>query len=482
MNRLFKYVFAVIVLITTLAAAQTQRPAQEERIYDLLNRAGAYYYNSDFRTSYELLLQALEAAESDGYADYTEYKAQIYANMGNIYGHFNELGMVKHYYRQALELYRDTISIIATLNNLGWAELASGYADSAFYYLSKASDISHRHEDRFLHSIQNNIAQYYLEKKDYDSAAEYFHLALRQVRQNNIIEKEAEILTNISEMQFELGRTDSALYYTGLSNEIAMKNRFQAIAAQNFLTLSRIAESQGDRTKAFADFKRHVELKDSLVNSQKHGEINQLHRLYETSKSNARIANLEFEHRIKERTITYQWIVFGVALAMLLTVSSILIHVFRQKRRLNQAHQALVQKNLQIIGMKEEGKYSKSALKHDRHGELLEKILEVMEDTSVICDPKFTIDKLAELTSSNQTYVSQVINLTMQKNFRAFLNGYRIREAQKLLSEPDAAKYTIEAIAMQVGFNSRSTFREAFQEVTGVAPSFYIKFLLNQRQ
>lgn len=479
MKRLSKFIFSTVaVLIAAFAVAQSGRTQQEERIRDLLNQAGNYYYGSDYRTSYELLLQALAVAEKQGN---TDYEAQIYANMGNIYGRFNELEMAKRYYRQALAFYRDTTSIIATLNNLGSAELASGRADSAFIYLGKALDISRRNDGKYLYSIQNNIAQYYLEKRDYGSAARYFHLSLEQTRRKGVAEKEAEVLSNLSEMHLDLGRADSALYYGRLSNGIATRHNFLAIAAQNFSILSRVAASQGDERRAFALFRRHVELKDSLANSAKQGEINRLQRLYETSKSDARIADLELEQRIKERTIIYQWVVFAVILATLLAVMAILVHVFRQKRLLDKAHSALVQKNLQIIDMKDGGKYSKSALTHDRHSELLGKILDVMEDTPVICDPKFTIDKLAELTGSNQTYVSQVINLTQQKNFRAFLNGYRIREAQRILSGPDASRYTIEAIALQVGFNSRSTFREAFSEVTGVAPSVYLKFLSDRR-
>jgi YesN/AraC family two-component response regulator len=82
---------------------------------------------------------------------------------------------------------------------------------------------------------------------------------------------------------------------------------------------------------------------------------------------------------------------------------------------------------------------------------------------------------LAELVESNQAYVSQVINNTLKKNFRSLLNTYRIPEAQRLLSTPDAAKYTIESIAYQVGFKSRTAFREAFKEITGVSPNYYLK-------
>jgi tetratricopeptide (TPR) repeat protein len=144
---------------TVSAAAQKKRKTQipDETIRELLNEAGDYYYMSDYRTSYELLLEALALSEK---CDNTTYEAQIYANMGNIYGRFNELEMVKRHYIKALGLYRDTTSIIATLNNLGSVELLSGDTESAFAHLEKALEISRRHEGSHLYSIQNNIAQY----------------------------------------------------------------------------------------------------------------------------------------------------------------------------------------------------------------------------------------------------------------------------------------------------------------------------------
>jgi len=107
--------------------------------------------------------------------------------------------------------------------------------------------------------------------------------------------------------------------------------------------------------------------------------------------------------------------------------------------------------------------------------ELLNRILAIMEDASTICDTEFSLDKLAELVQSNQNYVSQVINIALKKNFRSFLNSYRIKEVQRLFSEPDAAKYTIESLATMAGFKSPSAFRNAFKETTGVSPSFYVK-------
>jgi AraC-like DNA-binding protein len=104
-----------------------------------------------------------------------------------------------------------------------------------------------------------------------------------------------------------------------------------------------------------------------------------------------------------------------------------------------------------------------------------------MEDPVIACNTEFSLDKLAELVQSNQNYVSQVISIALKKNFRSFLNGYRIKEVQRLFSEPDAAKYTIESLATMAGFKSPSAFRNAFKEITGVSPSFYLTSIQEKR-
>jgi AraC-like DNA-binding protein len=166
-------------------------------------------------------------------------------------------------------------------------------------------------------------------------------------------------------------------------------------------------------------------------------------------------------------------------------VSVVLLFIFFQKKKLNTAYKALFEKNLEIIDLQNSSdgypeKYKKSALTYAMQTELLDKILILMEDTAIICDTRFTVDKLAELVQSNHAYVSQVINTVLKKNFRSFLNSYRIREAQRLFSKPDATKYTIESVALQVGFKSRSAFYDTFKEITGVSPNFYLKSIQKQ--
>jgi YesN/AraC family two-component response regulator len=105
-----------------------------------------------------------------------------------------------------------------------------------------------------------------------------------------------------------------------------------------------------------------------------------------------------------------------------------------------------------------------------------------MENSAIICDTEFSLDKLAELVQSNSVYMSQTINTALNKNYRTLINEYRIREAQRILSEPETSKYTIESVGIKVGFKSRSAFYDIFKEITGVSPKFYLKSLQNENK
>jgi YesN/AraC family two-component response regulator len=316
---------------------------------------------------------------------------------------------------------------------------------------------------------------------------EHFQLSLNEARKNNEIEMEAQNLSDLGKLFLELKNTDSTLAYINQSNAIASKNNFLRILAENYLTLSKIEELKGHDKNALKYFKQHASLKDSVFNANNFGEINQLQRLYEISKTNQQIEQLAIEQQIKERTIHYQKIIQFITLSILLSVTIVLLFIYFQNRKLKTAYKVLFEKNLEIIGLQENSsetnssKYKKSALTHNRQDELLDRILIVMEDVPIFCDIEFSLDKLAELVHSNHAYVSQVINTSFKKNFRSFLNGYRIREAQRFFSDTNASKFTIDSVASQVGFKSPSSFRDAFKEITGVSPNFYLKSMQEQR-
>ncbi len=99
----------------------------------------------------------------------------------------------------------------------------------------------------------------------------------------------------------------------------------------------------------------------------------------------------------------------------------------------------------------------------------------MIENDKIYLNKDVNIRLIAEVLQTNKSYVSHIINDTYNKNFNSFINQYRIKEAVELLSNPDYNQYSIEGIAYEVGFNTKSSFNNAFKKETGVTPSFFKK-------
>jgi len=455
---------------------------QQTIVIDALNRTAIIYaYLCDYRNAYKYFIDALLLCEK---YNVTSPLLKIYNNIGNIFASFEKYDIAKSYFNKALNSSEDTASFDRAFSNLGLIELKNGNIDSAFYFLNKSLQLSKQYNPKELSGKLASIALIYRKTKQYDSAYYYYQLSLEDARKNNQLKTEAHTLSGLSQLFFELNKPDSVLVYVNLSNTIATEKKFLTTIAGNYLILSKIEESKGNVKKAFEHFKKHANLRDSVLNTSIFGDINQLQHLYEISKTNQQIEQLIIEQQIKERT--QKMIQIFILAAFLSACIVSLVFIF-QNKKLKNAYKVLFEKNIEIVkflenSSKNEQKKNKISDVSNGQGELLDKILTVMNDTAVICNPAFSINNLAALVQYNHRYVSEVINNGLNKNFRSLLNSYRIQEAQRLFSEPETANYTIEYIALQVGFKSRSAFRDAFKEITGVTPAYYLKRIEGLRE
>lgn len=86
-----------------------------------------------------------------------------------------------------------------------------------------------------------------------------------------------------------------------------------------------------------------------------------------------------------------------------------------------------------------------------------------------------TISDLAEMLDTKAHILSRIINDHYQKNFRDFVNTYRVEEFIALANTKDYKHYTFLALAQEVGFNSKSTFNLAFKKATNQNPRDFFK-------
>lgn len=87
-----------------------------------------------------------------------------------------------------------------------------------------------------------------------------------------------------------------------------------------------------------------------------------------------------------------------------------------------------------------------------------------------------SIQSLAEMLNIPVHHLSQSINIHLQKNFADYINEKRIEEAKYRLCDPAFELLTIESIAADCGFSSKTTFNRAFKKYcNNQTPSAYRK-------
>ena len=123
-------------------------------------------------------------------------------------------------------------------------------------------------------------------------------------------------------------------------------------------------------------------------------------------------------------------------------------------------------------------KYSGSTLKDAQKQDLITKLEILMLEEKVYTNNELSIDDVAQRLKTNSKYISQILNEHYQKNFFGFINAYRIKEAQRLLSEDKSRKYSVIGIAMMSGFASKTSFNETFKNIVGTTPSEFRKSTL----
>jgi ligand-binding sensor domain-containing protein/AraC-like DNA-binding protein len=121
----------------------------------------------------------------------------------------------------------------------------------------------------------------------------------------------------------------------------------------------------------------------------------------------------------------------------------------------------------------DDSRYKTHVLTPKRVKKYMLRLLTVMKEEKPYLDPNMTVTKLAKRLGVSKEHISQTINQCFYMNFNQFLNKYRIEEAKERLKDPKESQYVVFKIALDVGFNSKSTFNTAFKKFTGMNPSQY---------
>jgi AraC-like DNA-binding protein len=98
-------------------------------------------------------------------------------------------------------------------------------------------------------------------------------------------------------------------------------------------------------------------------------------------------------------------------------------------------------------------------------------IQEQIQDTERYLDPDFSLQIFSKEAEIHPNKISDSIKNATNGNFSDYINQMRVEKAKKYLSNPNYCYYTIEAIGLECGFNSKSAFYISFKKFTNQNPT-----------
>lgn len=488
---------------------------------------GAIYFSlENYIPAFEFYLKSIQISESQ---NFTDILGECYNDIGNIYGVFEDLHQAIEHYQTALgyaEQTKDEDLKKKILMNLTGVSIMLNLNDQAKTYYTRMTKCSDKDslQEYFMLFHKGLIKS--IENKRQEAVADLLYAARYAKQKNMEPQFIATIYANLGNIYYECQNLDSALYYCSLNDEYTRQNNLKYYRQKNLKTYYTTCKAAGKDEEAYRLQDEYLTLSDSIFNQNEYNIMRKSQLAYEMNKSYKRIQSLTADQLDKQEQIRKQKYMLMLLAIGVLVFGAAFYMVWRQKRKLDDAYKDLFEKNRELILAGESHQHTRRQLQNqieilkEDNGKLYEEnlllrrqnsiaataeeadscpqeeekknmtarindslkdtlqknIAHIMEETTQYCDYNFSLEKLAAMVGSNSKYVSQIINETYGKNFRTFINEYRIREAcKRLLDNDNFGSYTIKAIGESVGYKSHTNFTDLFKKITGIAPSIYQK-------
>lgn len=100
-------------------------------------------------------------------------------------------------------------------------------------------------------------------------------------------------------------------------------------------------------------------------------------------------------------------------------------------------------------------------------------IQNIILENKLYFDPDLCVETVALKTNISNKKLSAIILEATNYSFSDFINSLRVEKAKKYLIKKKYSNYTIVAIGLECGFNSKTTFYNAFNKFVKMSPTQY---------
>lgn len=292
-----------------------------------------------------------------------------------------------------------------------------------------------------------------------DSSVIYYRKAFQEQSGSGIYSK-ADLYLGYAEFLKEDRRYDDAVSVLMDGLHMMDSVRSPAKKPMMYLSLSGIYEDMGDPGTALTYYKQYNEEANRQLNLEIERKISSIRREYDKQKHEVEL--LEWRNK-------YNLAVMAFVFAVCVFVGLYLLYRSKVKnyRQLLKQHQTILDR--------QETRPAQTAavpMPQDKMKEMYDRLEKLMYEQELYRQSDLSRDKVAQMLSTNRTYLCSVIKSFTGMTFPYYVNSFRINEAVRILSNPED-NTPIKAIAGNLGYNNLTTFYRLFEAAKGMPPSKY---------
>lgn len=449
-------------------------------VFTLYNGLGIYSSNADrnYEKATEYFTEGLELAKL--YSRRDEYAVMAW-NLIFTYFIRNDAGGL----RFAEEIYRDGLALGDKRMCYQGAHaraimlFLAGKYDEAEMAIRQALELDYENANgMWIYSVYANILTLQGRLKE---AGRYYALAAES-RHRESATIYSYYCLSYGNYLLDTGRENEAVrqFRTGIAVSDSTHNR--VFTYKLYHSLSDAYARMGNWREAYGNYRRYHQEADSVFSLKRERTINELAMKYERVSHEAAMRERELELEKKNRFLQ-----LSVFISVLVVLILVVIYIrYRQKDRMYtrtaRQYQEAVRTEKALRERLEQTETERNSgnskgLDQDKSELIFANLEELMNRDLLYRDSTLSRERLAENLGTNRTYLSQVIREKTGKTLTQYLNGYRIRHALQLLSDP-ATDLPLKAVEYESGFYSSTTFFKIFREEIGMTPAKYREKIL----
>jgi serine phosphatase RsbU (regulator of sigma subunit) len=275
--------------------------------------------------------------------------------LSNVYNDMKRNDLSLSYGLKALGIKQrlnETRTVSWLLNNIGITYLNMGDTTKALEFYERSLEIKRSINDEYgIATTYKNIAGILMERHEFEKALDYYRksYSLRLKINPDDHHNHAKSLGEMGAAFLNMRKTDSAYYYTLKAiEEGELAGSYDALASP-YMNMANILSLRGEHDKALGFMKKHIEAKDSMLNTQTNQLMTEMASRYDSEKTEQQLALQSAEISKQKQFENSLFIIIALIIVFAIVVFSVIYKGYRNKKK---ANELLSEKNVEIENQK----------------------------------------------------------------------------------------------------------------------------------